>query len=47
MFRVVFTHAPYPTCTFKKLEDAIAFKKSYAADSRIEKKTFFGKWKTC
>ena len=47
MYRVVFIYAPYPTRTFKKMEDAVAFKESHVAASKIEKRTFFGKWKAC
>ena len=47
MYRVVFIYAPYPTRTFKKREDAVAFKESHVAASKIEKKVLFGKWKAC
>ena len=47
MYRVVFIYAPYPTRTFKIMKEAVAYKESHVAASKIEKRTFLSKWKAC
>lgn len=45
MYRVKFIYAPYPTKYFRKKQEALNFKKSKVAASKLEKKQIFGKWK--
>lgn len=47
MYRVSFIYAPYPSKIFRNKEEAIKFQQSKVSASKLEKRTFFGKWKPC